>query len=72
MPMIAGIPPATEAPYSIRRPMLAGEFGEFGAALGNQQLVRGDDGFSGLERLANPVAGGLHAADQLDHHIHVG
>ena len=72
MPMIAGMPPATDAPNSSRLPIFRARSSSSGPVFGNQQLVGGDDGFARAQRLAHPFAGGLEAADQLDDDVHVG
>ena len=51
---------------------LASQFSKIRAALGDQELVGGDDGFAGPQGTANPVAGRLEAADELNDDVGVG
>ena len=48
-----------------------GGLGEPGPVLGEQRLVRRDDGLARLQRLQQPRAHGLDAADHLDDDVHV-
>ena len=50
----------------------AREVEQLGPVFGNQQLVGGDHGFTGAQRLAHPFPGRLEAADQLDDDVRVG
>ena len=52
--------------------VLRGEFGEAGAAIGDELLVRRDDGLARGERLAEPALGGVEAAHQFDDDVDVG
>jgi hypothetical protein len=54
------------------QPARAGELHQFRTVVCDQLLVRGDDGLAGNQRRANPVAGRLPAADDLDHDVDVG
>ena len=69
--MMAGMPPATEAPNSMCWPFSFGQRGKLRTALGNEQLVGGDHGFSGAQRLANPFARGRDAANQFHDDVSV-
>lgn len=51
--------------------MFLGEGVQRGAVLGEERLVRGDDGGAVLEGGADEGAGGLDAADDLDDHVDV-
>ena len=52
--------------------VLGGEFGEAGAAIGDELLVGCDDGFAGGDGLAEPRFGWVEAAHQLDDDIYPG
>ncbi len=49
-----------------------GRLEELLAEVGEQLLVRGDDGLAGLQRLDDQLAGGLDPADHLDDDVDVG
>ena len=69
---MSGIPPATAASNRRSTPLRIGGREQFGADVGEQFLVAGDDRLAGRQRSRDQFACRLDAADHLDHEIDVG